>query len=61
MPTGQRHENDHGCEHVQAFPAESVEELFHSRQNLPLPTDVVVDQLDLSAYDDLLILQETSL
>jgi hypothetical protein len=62
-------ESETGVDHVLRFlidteepiSSESVKELLHSSQNLPLPTDVVVDQLDLSAYDELLSLQETSL
>ena len=62
-------ESETGVDHVLRFlidteepiSAESVKELFHSQQNLPLPTDVVVDQVDMSVYDELLSFQETSL
>lgn len=40
--------------------ADSAEELLHSGKALPLPTDVVVEQVDLSSYDRLLSLQEAA-
>ena len=62
-------ESESGVDHVSRFlidieepiSAEAVEKLFHSRQSLPLPTDVVVEQVDLSAYDQLLSFQEVAL
>jgi len=62
-------ESETGVDHVlrvlidgeKPISIESVKELFHSEQKLPLPTDVVVEQVDLSAYDQLLSLQEVTL
>jgi hypothetical protein len=62
-------ESETGVDHVlrvlidaeKPVDAKSVKELFHSGQKLPLPTDVVVDQVDLSAYDQLLNFQEVAL
>jgi hypothetical protein len=62
-------ESETGVDHVLRFlidieesiSADSVEELLHSGKDLPLPTDVVVEQVDLSSYDRLLSLQETVL
>jgi hypothetical protein len=62
-------ESETGVDHVLRFlidteepiSADSVEELFHSGKDLPLPTDVVVEQVDLSSYDRLLSLQEVAL
>jgi hypothetical protein len=41
--------------------AAAVKELLHSGEKLPLPTEVVVEQVDLSAYDRLLSFQEAVL
>jgi hypothetical protein len=62
-------ESETGVDHVlrvlidaeKPVDAKSVKELFHSGQKLPLPTDVVVEQVDLSTYDQLLNLQEVAL
>jgi hypothetical protein len=62
-------ESETGVDHILRFlidteepiSADSVEELFHSGKDLPLPTDVVVEQVDLSSYDRLLSLQEAAL
>jgi hypothetical protein len=62
-------ESETGVDHVlrvlidteEPISAESVKEMLHSGKDLPLPTDVVVEQVDLSSYDRLLSLQETAL
>jgi hypothetical protein len=61
-------DSETGVDHVLRFlidiedpiSADSVEELLHSGKDLPLPTDVVVEQVDLSSYDLLLSLQEVA-
>jgi hypothetical protein len=62
-------ESETGVDHVlrvlidteEPVSADSVKELLHSGKDLPLPTDVVVEQVDLSSYDRLLSLQEAAL
>jgi hypothetical protein len=62
-------ESETGVDHILRFlidteepiSADSVKEMLHSGKDLPLPTDVVVEQVDLSSYDSLLSLQEAAL
>ena len=61
-------ESETGVDHVLRFlidteepiTSDSVKDLLHSGKDLPLPTDVVVEQVDLSSYDLLLSLQEVA-
>ena len=46
--------NSEGLGKKQPFTAEAVEEMVHSAQEIPPVTDVVIDPVDLAAYDQLL-------